>query len=67
MRLGLAIASVALFIPLLALGIGTMTALANLVAPGVAVTVGLLIVALIVLMIVAVNLLFNYDLLKPRR
>ncbi len=67
MRLGLAIASIALFIPLLALGIGAMTALADLVAPGVAVTVGLIIVALVALTIVAVNLMFNVDIQRPRR
>ncbi len=67
MRLGLAIASIALFIPLLALGIGAMTSLAELVAPGVAVVVGLIIVALIALTIVAVNLMFNFDMLRPRR
>lgn len=68
MRLGLAIASIALFIPLLALGIGSMTVLAELVAPGVAVTVGLIIVALVALTIVAVNLMFNTSgSQRPRR
>ncbi len=67
MRLGLAIASVALYIPLLALGIGAITTLAGLVEAGVAVTVGLIIVAISALMVVAVNLLFNADILFPRR
>lgn len=67
MRLGLAIVSLVLFIPLLAIGIGSVSILANVVAPWVALTVGLIIAALVVLTIVAINLVFNYDLLKPGR
>jgi Kef-type K+ transport system membrane component KefB len=67
MRLVLAIVSITLFIPLLAIGVGSMTALASLVTPSVAVTVGLIIVALVVVTVVSVNLLFNYDLLRSRR
>ncbi|HEU0026819.1 MAG TPA: hypothetical protein VFQ25_06845 [Ktedonobacterales bacterium] len=66
MRLGLAIVSLVLFIPLLAIGIGSVSTLAGVVAPWVALTVGLIIVALVILTIVAINLLFNYDVLRSR-
>jgi hypothetical protein len=66
MRLGLAIVSLVLFIPLLAIGVGSITALAGVVAPWVALTVGLIIVALVILTIVGINLLFNYDVLRSR-
>ena len=66
MRLGLAIVSLVLFIPLLAIGVGSISTLAGVVAPWVALTVGLIIVALVILTIVGINLLFSYDVLRSR-
>jgi len=66
-RLGLAIASLALLIPLLAIAIGVMTSLMPYVAAGVAITVGLIAVTLVCLVVIAVNVLFNWDVLRPKR
>lgn len=66
-RVGVAIASVALLIPLLAIAIGTMTSLIPYVAAGVAITGGLIAVALVCAAVVAVNIAFNFDLFRQRR
>lgn len=66
-RLGLAVASLALLIPLLAIAIGVMTNLMPYVTAGVAITIGMFAVTLVCLVVVAVNILFNWDTLRPRR
>lgn len=66
-RVGVAIASVALLIPLLAIAIGTMTSLIPYVSAGVAITGGLIGVALVCAAVVAVNIAFNFDLLRQRK
>ncbi len=66
-RLGLAIASLALLIPLLAIAVGVITNLMPYVAAGVAITVGLIAVALVCLLVVAVNILFSWDILRQKR
>ena len=66
-RLGLAIASLALLIPLLAIAIGVITNLMPYVVAGVAITVGLIAVTLVCLVVIAVNVLFNWDVLRPKR
>lgn len=67
MRLALAITSMALFIPLLAISLGVISSLATLTAPGVAITIGLVLVGLVAGTIVAINLVFNADQLGLRR
>ena len=66
-RMGLAIASLALLIPLFALAIGVINTLLPNVTAGVAITVGLIAMAFVCLVVVALNLLFNWDLLSRRR
>ncbi len=66
-RMGLAIASLALLIPLFAISIGVINTLLPNVTAGVAITVGLIAMAFVCLVVVALNLLFNWDLLSRRR
>ena len=66
-RMGLAIASLALLIPLLAIASGVMTSLLAHVASGVAITIGLIAITLVCLVVVAINVLFNWDILSRRR
>ena len=66
-RLGLAIASLALLIPLLAIASGVMTSLMPYVVAGVAITIGLIAITLVCLVVVAVNVLFNWDILSHKR
>lgn len=66
-RLGLAIASLALLIPLLAIAIGTMTNLIPFVSAGVAITIGLIAAAMVCLVVVAVNVLYNLDQFRTKR
>lgn len=66
-RMGLAIASLALLIPLLAIASGVMTGLLDRVASGVAITIGLIAITLVCLVVVAVNVLFNWDILSRKR
>lgn len=66
-RMGLAIASLALMIPLIAIALGIMSSLMPYVASGVAVTVGLFAFTLVCLTVVAVNALFNWDAMRRRR
>lgn len=66
-RLGLAIASLALLIPLLAIALGVMTNLMTYVAAGVAITVGMIATALVCLAVIAVNVIFNWDALNRRQ
>lgn len=63
-RVGVAIASIALLIPLLAIAIGTMTSLIQYVSAGIAITGGLIAVALVCLAVVAINVAFNFDMLR---
>ncbi len=65
--MGLAIASLALMIPLIAIALGIMTSLMQYVASGVAITVGVFAFTLVCLTVFAVNLLFNWDALRRRR
>ena len=65
-RATVAIASVALLIPLLAIAIGTMTSLIQYVSAGVAITTGLIAVALVCVAVVAVNVAFNFDIMRQR-
>ena len=66
-RMGLAIASLALLIPLLAIASGVMTSLLAHVASSVAITIGLIAITLVCLVVVAINVLFNWDILSRRR
>lgn len=66
-RLGLAIASLALLIPLFALASNVAVSLMPYVPSGVAVTLGLIATALICVTVVAVNLLFNWDIIGRKR
>jgi hypothetical protein len=66
-RLGLAIASLALLIPLLAIAIGIITNLMPYAAAGVAITVGLVAAAFVCLTVIAVNVVFNFDLIRGKR
>lgn len=60
-RMGLAIASLALLIPLIAIALGVMTSLMQYVAAGAAIAVGLFAFTLVCLTVIAVNVLFNWD------
>ncbi len=66
-RLGLAIASLALLIPLFAIAINLMTDLMPYVAAGFAIAVGLIASALVCATVVVVNLLFNWDVISRKR
>lgn len=66
-RVGVAIASVALLIPLLAIAIGTMTSLIQYVPAGIAITAGLIAAALVCMAVVAVNVAFNFDMFSQRK
>lgn len=66
-RMGLAIASLALMIPLIAIALGITTSLMQYVASGVAVAVGLFAFTLVCLTVIAVNALFNWDAMRRRR
>ena len=66
-RVGVAIASVALLIPLLAISLGIITTLIPYVSAGIAATIGLIAAALVCLAVVCVNVSFNFDVLRERR
>ena len=66
-RLGLAIASLALMIPLFAIATNLMTVLMPFVAGGVAITIGLIAAALVCLTVLGVNLFFNWDVIGHKR
>lgn len=66
-RLGLAIASIAMLIPLSAIALGTIATLLPNVAAGVSVATGLIALALVCFAVVAVNIAFNFDLIRPKR
>lgn len=66
-RVGVAVASIALLIPLVAIALSTMTSLMPYVTAGVAVSAGLIAVALICLAVVVVNIAFNFDLIRPKQ
>jgi hypothetical protein len=66
-RLGLAITSLALLIPLVALAINFPLQLGTAVAAGLAIATGLIGVLLLCLAVVAVNVVFNWDMLRPQR
>lgn len=66
-RLGLAVASLALLIPLFAIAVGIISPLVREITAGLAVTVGLILAAFVCLTVVGVNVIFNYDLLRRQR
>lgn len=66
-RLGLAVASLALLIPLFAIAVGVISTLVSEITTGVAVTAGLILAALVCFTVVAVNVVFNYDLIRRQR
>lgn len=66
-RMGLAIASLALLIPLIAIATGAITNLMPYMAAGVAITLGLVAAAFVCLTVIAVNVVFNFDLIRGRR
>lgn len=65
-RMGLAIASLALMIPLIAIALGIMTSLMPYVAAGAAIAVGLFAFTLVCLTVIAVNVLFNWEGMRRR-
>lgn len=66
-RLGMAIASLALLIPLLAIAVGVISTLENQITADVAVTAGLILAALVCFTVVAVNVVFNFDVIRRQR
>lgn len=66
-RLSLAIASLALMIPLIAIVVNFPVSLGTMISAGLAISTGLIGVALIALAVVGVNIAFNFDLLRRRR
>lgn len=66
-RMGLAIASLALLIPLFAIASGLATNLMRYVPSGVAIAMGLIASALVCATVVVINLLFNWDMLNHKR
>ena len=65
-RMGLAIASLALMIPLIAIALGIMSSLMPYVAAGAAVAIGLFAFTLVCLTVIAVNILFNWESMRRR-
>lgn len=66
-RLGLAIASLALFIPLLAIAISIAQPLATVIPGWLSLLAALMSVTIVSLTVVAVNVIFNLDALRRRR
>lgn len=66
-RVGVAVASVALLIPLVAIVVDTMTSLLAYVSAATAITAGLISVALVCLTVVAINIAFNFDMFRQPR
>jgi hypothetical protein len=66
-RMGLAITSLALFIPLVAILLDFVAPVAGLVPVGLGVAAGLIGVLLLGLVVVGVNVVFNWDVLRPKR
>lgn len=66
-RLGLAIVTLIFMVPLVSVVLGTLLTSNVLVPGGWAVAAGLIGVALVSLAAVAINVVFNFDLLRPRR
>ncbi len=66
-RMGLAITSLALFIPLLAILLNFAAPSAGLVPVALGVAVGLIGVSLLGMVVVGVNVVFNWDVLRPKR
>ncbi len=66
-RLGLAIVTLVLMIPLVSIALGSVLTSDNLVPGGWALVAGLVCVALVSAAAVAINVVFNFDILRPRR
>ena len=66
-RLGLAITTLILMIPFIAIALGVVGTASGVVAGGWALAGGLLATLVVCLAAVAINVVFNFDILRPRR